>query len=126
MGLTVVEHVPVIDQKISDLIAHVESQVQCVRDEIQDLREVVFEGVILNEKDSNWDIVRKKRDYLLKVTDWTMTPGSTVDQQAWASYRQILRDLPQTYGEKNLKSLVWPTSPSTSGPNKIKKEKKAK
>lgn len=126
MGLTVVEGVPNIDQRISELTEYFEAKIQCLKEEIQTLQDTVFDGTILNEKDSSWDIVRKKRDYLLKVTDWTMTPGSTVDQQAWATYRQILRDLPQTYGEKNLKSLVWPKAPSASGPNKIKKDKKAK
>ena len=126
MGLTVVEAVPNIDQQIKELTEYFESQIQNLKEEIQALQNVVFEGIILNEKDATWEVVRKKRDYLLKVTDWTMTPGSTVDQQSWATYRQILRDLPQTYGEKNLKSLVWPKAPSASGPNKIKKEKRVK
>lgn len=124
MGLTVVEIVPSLNQQIAELTEYFESQIKCLRDEIQILQETVFEGVILNEADSDWDIVRRKRDYLLKITDWTLIPGSTVDQQAWVTYRQILRDLPQTYGEDNLKSLVWPKQPSTSGPNKIKKAKK--
>jgi len=62
-----------------------------------------------------WDTIRAKRDQLIRDTDWTMIPGATVDQAQWAAYRQILRDLPQTYD--NPEDVVWPTQPSTSGPN---------
>ena len=62
-----------------------------------------------------WDTIRSQRDQLIRDTDWTMIPGATVDQAQWAAYRQILRDLPQTYD--NPEDVVWPTQPSTSGPN---------
>ena len=48
-----------------------------------------------------------------------MTPGATVDQAQWTAYRQTLRDLPQTYAELVRNHVVWPTVPSTSGPNTI-------
>jgi len=64
-----------------------------------------------------WDSIRAKRDQIIRDTDWTMTPGATVDQGAWASYRQILRDLPQTFAKTGPESVVWPTEPSTAGPN---------
>ena len=64
-----------------------------------------------------WDSIREKRDQIIRDTDWTMTPGATVDQGAWASYRQILRDLPQTFAKTGPESVVWPEQPSTEGPN---------
>lgn len=64
-----------------------------------------------------WDSIRKKRDQLIRDSDWTMIPGASVDQAQWSAYRQILRDLPQTY--TNAEDVVWPTVPSTSGPNTI-------
>ena len=64
-----------------------------------------------------WDDIRAKRDQLIQDSDWTMIPGATVDQLAWATYRQILRDLPQTYAATGPESVVWPEPPSTSGPN---------
>lgn len=64
-----------------------------------------------------WIAIREKRDQLIAASDWTMTPGATVDQAQWSAYRQILRDLPQTYS--NPEDVVWPTVPSTSGPNTI-------
>ena len=72
---------------------------------------------VLELEDENWENVRKKRDYLLKSTDWTVTPGSTVDQAQWSAYRQNLRDLPQTYKGKTSDDVVWPVQPSTDGPN---------
>ena len=64
-----------------------------------------------------WDDIRGMRDGILRDTDWTMTTGSTVDQAQWAAYRQNLRDLPQTYSGKTPDDVVWPTQPSTAGPN---------
>ena len=64
-----------------------------------------------------WDEIRSKRDEILKSTDWTMTTGATVDQAQWAAYRQNLRDIPQTYKDKTPDDVVWPTQPSTAGPN---------
>ena len=64
-----------------------------------------------------WDSIRATRDQILRDTDWTMTTGATVDQAQWAAYRQNLRDLPQTYKDKTPDDVVWPTQPSTAGPN---------
>ena len=66
-----------------------------------------------------WAKIRAKRDQILQDTDWTMTPGCTVDQAQWAAYRQNLRDLTSTYAETGPESVVWPVQPSTSGPNTI-------
>ena len=64
-----------------------------------------------------WDDIREKRDQILRDTDWTMTTGATVDQAQWAAYRQVIRDIPQTYKDKTPDDVVWPTQPSTAGPN---------
>ena len=64
-----------------------------------------------------WDSIRVTRDQILKDTDWTMTTGATVDQAQWAAYRQVIRDIPQTYKDKTPDDVVWPTQPSTAGPN---------
>ena len=44
-----------------------------------------------------------------------MTPGCSLDQSAWAAYRQALRDIPQAY--KEYSKVEWPTQPSKKGPN---------
>ena len=64
-----------------------------------------------------WDDIRTKRDQLIRESDWTMVQDATVNQAAWAQYRQILRDLPQTFAATGPESVIWPTAPSTSGPN---------
>ena len=64
-----------------------------------------------------WADIRSTRDGILKSTDWTMTTGATVDQAQWAAYRQVIRDIPQTYKDKTPDDVVWPTQPSTAGPN---------
>ena len=53
--------------------------------------------------------VRSQRDRLLKASDWTQVPDAPVDQQAWATYRQALRDIPQQEGFPE--SVVWPEKP---------------
>ena len=64
-----------------------------------------------------WDDIRSTRDEILQATDWTMTTGASVDQAQWAAYRQNIRDIPQTYSGKTPDEVVWPTQPSTAGPN---------
>ena len=64
-----------------------------------------------------WVEIRSTRDQILRDTDWTMTTGATVDQAQWAAYRQTIRDIPQTYKDKTPDDVVWPTQPSTAGPN---------
>ena len=64
-----------------------------------------------------WDEIRLKRNGILRSTDWTMTTGASVDQAQWAAYRQVIRDIPQTYKDKTPDDVVWPTQPSTAGPN---------
>lgn len=96
--------------RLQELVVELENKVK-------QLEAVIFKTDILSEPDSNWDVVRAKRDYLLKWSDWTLTPGATVDQRAWSSYRQNLRDLPQTYEKYGLDKIVWPVPPSIAGPN---------
>ena len=61
-----------------------------------------------------WDDIRLKRDTLLMSTDWTMISDTSVDQVAWKTYRQALRDIPETYKDKEPSEVVWPTQPSTA------------
>ena len=41
--------------------------------------------------------MRLHRDRLLKESDWTQVADAPVDQQAWATYRQALRDFPASW-----------------------------
>tara|TARA_R100000697_G_scaffold32644_2_gene43965 strand:+ start:115 stop:495 length:381 start_codon:yes stop_codon:yes gene_type:complete len=80
----------------------------------------VAEGNTIESVDADtltWENIRATRDEILRSTDWTMTTGATVDQAQWSAYRQTIRDIPQTYKDKTPDDVVWPTQPSTKGPN---------
>ena len=55
------------------------------------------------------DEVRSRRDALLSASDWTQAADAPVDQAAWATYRQALRDIPQQAGFPA--SVDWPVKP---------------
>ena len=48
---------------------------------------------------SEWlfERMRIQRDKLLVESDWTQVADAPVDKQAWATYRQALRDFPSTW-----------------------------
>ncbi len=123
MSLTVVGDIALLEQRIDELNAYFEQKTKALQEEIDSLQQFAFENTILTQPDADWEIVKKKRNFLLKTTDWTMTPGSTVDQHEWSRYRQILRDIPQTFGAYSPDKVKWPVAPSTSGPNTIKEGK---
>lgn len=53
---------------------------------------------------------RSYRTVLLTSSDWTQVADAPVDQAAWATYRQALRDVPQQAGFPT--DVVWPTPPA--------------
>lgn len=61
--------------------------------------------------------VRNRRNDQLGQTDWTQMPDSplsTVDKEAWATYRQSLRDLPSTVNNTvtNISDVTFPNPPN--------------
>lgn len=53
--------------------------------------------------------VREQRNQKLKDSDWTQVADAPVDQAAWATYRQALRDIPAQAGFPW--DVQWPTQP---------------
>jgi len=53
--------------------------------------------------------VRQSRGEKLKDSDWTQVNDAPVDQAAWATYRQALRDVTQQSGFPW--TITWPTQP---------------
>ncbi|UOF80694.1 phage tail assembly chaperone protein [Caudoviricetes sp.] len=53
--------------------------------------------------------VRQQRDALLVSSDWTQVLDAPVDQAAWATYRQALRDITTQTGFPQV--VEWPISP---------------
>jgi hypothetical protein len=58
-------------------------------------------------------LARARRDELLASTDWTQLPDvPAATRQAWAGYRQALRDLTAQRGFPD--QIVWPEPPSAT------------
>ena len=55
------------------------------------------------------EIIRRERNFKLFESDWTQTLDAPVDRQAWASYRQQLRDVTAQSGFPW--EIVWPELP---------------
>ena len=56
-----------------------------------------------------WATVRKNRNNLLVDTDWTQLPDVPLaTKEAWATYRQALRDITDQPDPFN---IVWPVPP---------------
>jgi len=67
-------------------------------------------------------LLRKERDALLKECDWVVVKeaeqsGSISNYEEWKTYRQALRDLPETQSPtinefEQLVNVTWPIKPS--------------
>jgi hypothetical protein len=55
-------------------------------------------------------VIRWRRNFLLTSCDWTQVSDSTANKEAWAAYRQQLRDLPSSNANPRL--IVFPTPPA--------------
>lgn len=60
-------------------------------------------------KVNDWQTIRTERNVKLKRTDYTQLRDFTGNTEAWATYRQELRDIPQTFSDPNM--VVWPVAP---------------
>ena len=59
--------------------------------------------------DQKWEQIKLWRNAELARTDWTQIADSPADKEAWADYRQALRDLPAQGGLAD--DAVFPTAP---------------
>ena len=62
-----------------------------------------------------WRDVLQKRNNKLTASDWTQmadSPLSDSKKAEWATYRQALRDLPDSHANIiNIDDVVWPEEP---------------
>lgn len=54
------------------------------------------------------NVMKSHRNRLLQESDWSMMPDVVTNKEAWAAYRQALRDFPAT----------WVPSEEANFPNK--------
>ena len=68
-------------------------------------------SVLINQiqDDYKWSVIREKRNFILEKTDWTQIQDAVADKQAWAEYRQKLRDITKNVAKPE--NVVWPKSP---------------
>jgi hypothetical protein len=63
--------------------------------------------------ENKWNILRAYRNELLAQSDWSQlgdTPFTAEQKNAWTSYRQTLRDIPQDYTNPN--DAMFPEVPA--------------
>lgn len=80
---------------------------------LEDSNEPILEDSIVYTDQEKLASIRLQRDKRLLDCDWTQlsdTPAS-VNKEAWANYRQLLRDLP-SQSDLNLDIPNWPIPPS--------------
>ena len=73
-------------------------------------------AVRAEETDLDMNRVRDQRNGQLRSTDWTQLGDAALGDhtaEEWATHRQALRDLPQTYSR--VSEVVWPNDPPTQG-----------
>ncbi len=69
-----------------------------------------FNPMIENATDEQkWQQIRAWRNQQLAATDWTQLSDSPLDKEAWAAYRQALRDLPAQGGQAE--AAIFPVAP---------------
>lgn len=68
------------------------------------------EEIRQSQEPEAWANLRSTRNAKLSETDWTQVADAPVDQAAWATYRQALRDLPANTVDPF--NPVWPVEPA--------------
>ena len=70
--------------------------------------------------DAAWTALRTRRNQLLRDSDFTQMPDSPMSQEkkdAWAAYRQELRDLPDEITDPT--QVEWPLDPTQIPPTPV-------
>jgi hypothetical protein len=66
-----------------------------------------------DEKVTRMRLFRERRNQKLAETDWTQMPDAPLtpeQKEAWAAYRQALRNVPATVNAAGW--VTWPTKPA--------------
>ena len=83
------------------------------------LEDLTPEEIAINQEKKrqlDWIPFREQRDRLLRESDWTQIQDYSLiteeERVLWEQYRQLLRDLPETYPDPV--DIIWPTAPNQS------------
>ena len=69
---------------------------------------------LVETADLDMSMIRGQRNGMLASTDWTQIGDAALGDhtaEEWATYREELRDLPETYSR--VSEVVWPNDPPT-------------
>jgi hypothetical protein len=95
-----------------------------VEGDSNDVTQKVVDGIIVDKdepSDEEKNVIavkelRRRRNSLLKSTDWTQlvdSPLSDSDKTTWATYRQALRDLPENNANiTDISNVEFPDMPN--------------
>ena len=76
----------------------------------------IIDGEAIQRTDNILEILRNKRNELLRQSDWTQmsdSPLTDSKKTEWATYRQSLRDLPSNNSSAtSIDDVTFPTEPS--------------
>lgn len=71
-------------------------------------------------------LIRGQVAFLLATSDWTQTadaPFTAAEKKKWATYRQELRDMTETYPDpKKASDITWPKAPNYTEPAEVPEE----
>ena len=73
----------------------------------EDLAQIAIDEA--NASETQWERVRSDRNVRVAACDWTQLQDAPVDADAWAVYRQALRDITNQTDPFN---IIWPAEPS--------------
>lgn len=76
------------------------------------IENLILKDEVLSELPNEWlfERIRNWRNSELKLSDWTQLADAPIDKDAWAEYRQQLRDLPATVSDPT--KIVFPKPPT--------------
>lgn len=98
-----------------DAISITEAEHKSLLDDLSNGKEIIVNAGVITTQDKissiTWNNIRAIRNKKLGQCDYTQTIDWPGDKQAWATYRQQLRDIPQTY--TNPEDVIWPIAPGT-------------
>jgi len=85
---------------------HVWNRDNCVYDSASKTWDLVLQQVW-----TDWDQIREDRNSVLDETDIKTLLPAGAEKDRWEAYRQLLRDMPQTYAGKLPHTVAQPLSP---------------
>jgi hypothetical protein len=93
-----------------------EPRYKVVNGEYIELSQAELDQIAADREAADLDLshVRSQRNAMLSASDWTQLADAALGDhtaEEWATYRQALRDIPQTYDR--VSEVVWPNDPPT-------------